>query len=37
MRSRVTWAERVRRAVQDDLFELYCQPIVDLANDSISQ
>ncbi len=37
MRSRVTWAERVRRAVQDGLFELYCQPIVNLANDSISQ
>jgi diguanylate cyclase (GGDEF)-like protein/PAS domain S-box-containing protein len=37
MRSRVTWAERVRRAVQDGLFELYCQPIVDLADDSISQ
>jgi diguanylate cyclase (GGDEF)-like protein/PAS domain S-box-containing protein len=37
MRSRVTWAERVRRAVQDRLFELYCQPIVDLASDSISQ
>ncbi len=37
MRSRVTWAERVRRAVKDGLFELYCQPIVDLASDSISQ
>jgi len=37
MRSRVTWAERVRRAVQDGLFELYCQPIIDLAKDSISQ
>jgi diguanylate cyclase (GGDEF)-like protein/PAS domain S-box-containing protein len=37
MRSRVTWAERVRRAVHDGLFELYCQPIVDLADDSISQ
>jgi len=36
-RSRLTWAERVRRAVNDDLFELYCQPIVDLASDSISQ
>ena len=37
MRSRVTWAERVRRAVKDGLFELYCQPIVNLSNDSISQ
>jgi diguanylate cyclase (GGDEF)-like protein/PAS domain S-box-containing protein len=37
MRSRLTWSERVRRAVNDDLFELYCQPIVDLASDSVSQ
>jgi diguanylate cyclase (GGDEF)-like protein/PAS domain S-box-containing protein len=37
MRSRVTWAERVRRAVQDGAFELYCQPIVDLSSDSVSQ
>jgi diguanylate cyclase (GGDEF)-like protein/PAS domain S-box-containing protein len=37
MKSRVTWAERVRRAVQGGLFKLYCQPIVDLATDSTSQ
>jgi diguanylate cyclase (GGDEF)-like protein/PAS domain S-box-containing protein len=37
MRSRVTWAERVRRAVQSGSFELYCQPIVDLASERISQ
>jgi diguanylate cyclase (GGDEF)-like protein/PAS domain S-box-containing protein len=37
MRSRVTWAERVRRAVGGGLFELYCQPIVDLATDAICQ
>jgi diguanylate cyclase (GGDEF)-like protein/PAS domain S-box-containing protein len=37
MRSRVTWAERVRRAVEADLFELYCQPIVDLASERVSQ
>jgi diguanylate cyclase (GGDEF)-like protein len=36
-RARVTWAERVRRAVQDGLFELYCQPIVDLASGLTSQ
>jgi diguanylate cyclase (GGDEF)-like protein/PAS domain S-box-containing protein len=36
-RSRVTWAERVRRAVEADLFELYCQPIVDLASECVSQ
>jgi diguanylate cyclase (GGDEF)-like protein/PAS domain S-box-containing protein len=37
MRSRITWAERVRHAVQDGSFELFCQPIVDLARDRISQ
>jgi diguanylate cyclase (GGDEF)-like protein/PAS domain S-box-containing protein len=35
--ARVTWAERVRHAVEDGLFELYCQPIVDFASDAISQ
>jgi diguanylate cyclase (GGDEF)-like protein/PAS domain S-box-containing protein len=37
LRSRVSWAERVRRAAQEGLFELYCQPIVNLASDSVSQ
>jgi diguanylate cyclase (GGDEF)-like protein/PAS domain S-box-containing protein len=37
MRSRITWAERVRRAVQGHLFALYCQPIVNLASDRVSQ
>jgi diguanylate cyclase (GGDEF)-like protein/PAS domain S-box-containing protein len=37
MRSRVTWSERVRHAVQEGLFELYCQPIFELASDSVSQ
>jgi diguanylate cyclase (GGDEF)-like protein/PAS domain S-box-containing protein len=37
MRSRITWAERVRRAVQGGTFELFCQPIVDLGRDRISQ
>ncbi len=36
-RCRVTWAERVRRAVRDGRFQLYCQPIVDFATDGISQ
>jgi diguanylate cyclase (GGDEF)-like protein/PAS domain S-box-containing protein len=36
-RARVTWAERVRRAVQNGLFELYCQPIVDFTSDIVSQ
>ncbi len=37
MRSRITWAERVRRAVQDGSFALFSQPIVDLGSDRISQ
>jgi diguanylate cyclase (GGDEF)-like protein/PAS domain S-box-containing protein len=37
LRSRINWAERVRRAAEEGLFELYCQPIVNLASDSISQ
>jgi diguanylate cyclase (GGDEF)-like protein/PAS domain S-box-containing protein len=36
-RARVTWAERVRRAVQNGLFELYCQPIVEFSSDVVSQ
>ncbi len=35
--ARVTWSERVARAVHEGLFELYCQPIVDFASDTISQ
>jgi len=35
--ARVTWAERVARAVHEGLFELYCQPIVEFASDAISQ
>jgi diguanylate cyclase (GGDEF)-like protein/PAS domain S-box-containing protein len=37
IRDRATWAERVGWAVRDGLFELYCQPIVDLARSSVSQ
>jgi len=37
MRSRVTWAERVRRATAESRFELHCQPIVDLAADTVAQ
>jgi diguanylate cyclase (GGDEF)-like protein/PAS domain S-box-containing protein len=36
-KARVTWAERVARAVHEDLFELYCQPIVDFANDAVAK
>jgi len=37
MRSRVTWAERVRRGVREDAFVLHGQPIVDLGSDTVSQ
>ncbi len=37
MRTRVTWSQRVRRAVDENLFQLYCQPIRDLATDAIAQ
>jgi len=35
--SRLADAERIQRALTHDQFELYCQPIVDLANNEISQ
>jgi EAL domain-containing protein (putative c-di-GMP-specific phosphodiesterase class I) len=35
--TRVSWAERVRRAVEQGLFELFCQPIIDFASDDVSQ
>jgi diguanylate cyclase (GGDEF)-like protein/PAS domain S-box-containing protein len=35
--SRLTWTERVGRAVRDGLFELHCQPIVDFATDAIAR
>ena len=35
--SRLPEAERVQRALTHDQFELYCQPIVDLANNEVSQ
>jgi diguanylate cyclase (GGDEF)-like protein/PAS domain S-box-containing protein len=35
--ARVTWAERVARAVREGLFELYCQPIVDFASDAVAR
>jgi diguanylate cyclase (GGDEF)-like protein/PAS domain S-box-containing protein len=36
-RARVTWSDRVRRAVENGLFELHCQPIIDLDTDLASQ
>ena len=29
---RLTWPGRIRRALEDDLFELHAQPVIDLAN-----
>jgi EAL domain-containing protein (putative c-di-GMP-specific phosphodiesterase class I) len=36
-RARITWSDRVRRAVENGLFELHCQPIIDLDTDLASQ
>lgn len=32
-----TWSERVRRALEQDMFELHCQPILDLPSGEIAQ
>ncbi len=37
MRSRMTWAQRVRQALGEDRFQLHCQPIIDLATDTVTQ
>ena len=37
MKGRVTWAERIRRALEEDRFVLLAQPIVDLASGRASQ
>jgi diguanylate cyclase (GGDEF)-like protein/PAS domain S-box-containing protein len=37
MRARINWTERLSRAVEDDHFVLYCQPILDLSSGSVSQ
>ena len=37
MRARVDWAQRIRIALEEDLFELHLQPILDLATGEISQ
>ncbi len=36
-RSKITWAQRIRHAVHEYEFQLYCQPITDLRTDRISQ
>jgi EAL domain-containing protein (putative c-di-GMP-specific phosphodiesterase class I) len=37
MMARQTWTQRIRQALEDDLFVLYCQPILDLTTNRISQ
>ena len=36
-RTRMTWTDRVRRALAQDGFELHCQPIVELTSGAIAQ
>ncbi len=37
MQLRLTWADQIRRALDEDRFVLYCQPIMELASDQITQ
>ena len=37
MENRLTWTGRIRKALDEDLFVLYCQPILDLRSNEISQ
>ncbi|MEA2298641.1 MAG: hypothetical protein QOF77_1577 [Solirubrobacteraceae bacterium] len=37
MRGRVTWAERIRVAIEEDRFSLMAQPIVDLRSGRVTQ
>ncbi|WP_053227462.1 EAL domain-containing protein [Solirubrobacter soli] len=37
MQVRLNWADQIRRALDEDRFVLYCQPILELASDSITQ
>jgi diguanylate cyclase (GGDEF)-like protein/PAS domain S-box-containing protein len=37
LRARITWTDRVKRALAQDGFELYCQPILDLRTHAIAQ
>ena len=37
LRTRITWADRIRRALDNDAFELHCQPIVDLRTGDVAQ
>src|SRR3954447_6034110 len=37
MQVRLNWADQIRRALDEDRFVLYCQPIMELKSDSITQ
>jgi EAL domain-containing protein (putative c-di-GMP-specific phosphodiesterase class I) len=37
MEARITWAERIREALEEDRFTLYAQPIVELASGEVRQ
>jgi diguanylate cyclase (GGDEF)-like protein/PAS domain S-box-containing protein len=36
-RARTSWVERIREALEEDRFQLYCQPILDLRRNEVSQ
>jgi diguanylate cyclase (GGDEF)-like protein/PAS domain S-box-containing protein len=37
LRTRITWTDRIGRALAQDAFELHCQPIVDLRTRAVAQ
>ena len=37
MKARITWAERIREALEEDRFTLYAQPIVELCSGDVRQ
>jgi diguanylate cyclase (GGDEF)-like protein/PAS domain S-box-containing protein len=37
MKTRITWAERIREALEEDRFTLYAQPIVELSSGLVRQ
>lgn len=37
MKARITWAERIREALEEDRFTLYAQPIVELSSGAVRQ
>lgn len=37
LKARMHWLERIKRAIEDETFLIYCQPIADVASGNISQ